>query len=319
MTLRIPVALLAALLSAGVSPAMAQIAAGTGGSSAAAAADPHAGHAMEAASRAQGTAAAAAAATQGDASLPPAEEGAKARLNASPRHGEYADITVPGGAKVRAWVSYPERKDKAPVVIVIHEIFGLSDWIRSVADQLAADGYIAIAPDLLTGKGPNGGGTEAYATRDDVVAGVRGLTPEDVVTRLDAVRAYAVGLPAANGKTGAVGYCWGGSTTFMYATRQAGLNAAVVYYGGSPADAATLAAIKAPVLGLYGENDARVNATIQPAKAAMAKLNKIYETHIYAGAGHGFLRAQSGQNGANLKATQEAWPTMLAFFAKHLK
>ena len=312
MNVRIPVALLVATLSAGVSPAMAQVVTGTRGA-AAAAPDPHAGHAMEA------QAPAAAAATQGAANLPPDEEGAKARLNASPRHGEYADITLPGGAKLRSWVSYPERKDKAPVVIVIHEIFGLSDWVRSVADQLAADGYIAIAPDLLTGKGPNGGGTEAYATRDDVVAGVRGLTPEEVVTGLDAVRGYAVKLPAANGKTATVGYCWGGSTSFMYATRQAGLNAAVVYYGGAPADASTLAQIKAPVLGLYGENDARVNASIEPAKAEMAKLNKVYETHIYAGAGHGFLRAQSGQNGANLKATQEAWPTMLAFFAKHLK
>ena len=263
--------------------------------------------------------AAAAPTTQGVTNLPAAEEGAKARLNASPRHGEYADVTVPGGSKLRSWVSYPERKDKAPVIIVIHEIFGLSDWIRGVADQLAADGYIAIAPDLLTGKGPNGGGTEAFATRDDVVAGVRGLTPEEVVTKLDAVRAYALKLPAANGKTATVGYCWGGSTSFMYATKQPGLNAAVVFYGSSPSDASTLAAIKAPVLGLYGENDARVNATIEPAKAEMVKAKKVYETHIYAGAGHGFLRAQSGQNGANLKATQEAWPTMLAFFAKHLK
>ena len=144
--------------------------------------DPHAGHATDAAAQAT------AAGQSGAANLPPAEEGAKARLNASPRHGEYADIALDGGTKVRAWVSYPERKDKAPVVIVIHEIFGLSDWIRSVADQLAADGFIAIAPDLLTGKGPNGGGTEAYASRDDVVAGVRGLTPDEVVTKLDAVR-----------------------------------------------------------------------------------------------------------------------------------
>jgi carboxymethylenebutenolidase len=215
-------------------------------------------------------------------------------------------------------VSYPERKEKAPVVIVIHEIFGLSDWVRSVADQLAADGYIAIAPDLLTGKGPGGGGTEAYASRDEVVAGVRGLTPDEVVTRLDAVRAFGAALPASNGKTATVGYCWGGSTSFMYATRQAGLDAAVVYYGGSPAEASSLAAVQAPVLGLYGEDDARVNATVPPAEAEMKKLGKVFETHTYAGAGHGFLRAQSGREGANLKATEQAWPTMLAFFKKHL-
>jgi carboxymethylenebutenolidase len=216
-------------------------------------------------------------------------------------------------------VSYPERKDKAPVIIVIHEIFGLSDWIRGVADQLAADGYIAVAPDLLTGKGPNGGGTEAFASRDDVVAGVRALTPDEVVTKLNAVRDYSVKLPAANGKTATVGYCWGGSTSFTYATRQPGLDAAVVYYGGSPSDASALAAIKAPVLGLYGEDDARVNATVPPAQAEMKKLGKVFDVHTYAGAGHGFLRAQSGRDGANLKATQQAWPTMLAFFKQHLK
>jgi carboxymethylenebutenolidase len=274
--------------------------------------DAHAGHAMEATPRASTNAAQA-----GAAHLPPAEEQAKNRLNTSPRHGEYADIALPGG-KLRAWVSYPERKDKAPVVIVIHEIFGLSDWIRGVADQLAADGYIAIAPDLLSGKGPNGGGTEAFATRDDVVAGVRGLAPDDVVSRLDVVRQYAIKLPAANGKTATVGFCWGGSTSFMYATRQGGLNAAVVFYGSSPGDATSLSAVKAPLLGLYGENDARVNATVDGAKTELTRLNKLFETHIYPGAGHGFLRAQAGQSGANLKATEQAWPTMLAFFKKHL-
>lgn len=311
--------LLIAALVPWARPAAAQVAPNKAQAARVADADLHAGHAMDAAAPsgqaagpAQGSARAVA------ASLPPAEEDAKARLNASPRHGEYADIALGGGAKLRSWVSYPERKDKAPVVIVIHEIFGLSDWVRSVADQLAADGYIAIAPDLLTGKGPNGGGTESYATRDDVVAGVRGLTPDEVVTRLNAVRDYGMKLPAANGKTATVGYCWGGSTSFMYATRQPGLDAAVVYYGGSPSDLATLASVKAPVLGLYGENDARVNATIDPAKAEMTRLNKVFEPHIYAGAGHGFLRAQAGQNGANLKAAREAWPAMLAFLKKYL-
>ena len=284
-----------------------------GAAQSASARDPHAGHAMEQAALAAGTG------QVGAANLPPAEENAKVRLNASPRHGEYADIALPGGGgALRAWVSYPERKDKAPVVIVIHEIFGLTDWIRSVADQLAADGYIAIAPDLLTGKGPNGGGTDAFASRDDVVAGVRGLAADEVLTRLNTVRDYATKLPAANGKTATVGYCWGGSTSFAYATMQPGLNAAVVFYGSAPSELSTLAGIRAPVLGLYGENDARVNATIDGAKAEMAKLGKVFEPHIFPGAGHGFLRAQSGQAGANLKATQQAWPTMLAFFKKHL-
>jgi len=283
--------------------------------------DPHAGHGgdAQAAAATQTPAPAAAPVAVDRAGLPPAEGHAKARLSASPRHGEYVDVPVAGGPALRAFVAYPERKDKAPVVIVIHEIYGLSDWVRGVADQLAADGYIAIAPDLLTGTGPNGGGTEAFATRDDVVAGVRGLTPDAVVTKLNAVRGYGLKLPAANGKTATVGYCWGGSTSFMYATRQPALDAAVVYYGTSPADLGTLAAVRAPVLGLYGENDARVNATIDPTKAEMSRLSKAYDPHIYPGAGHGFLRAQSGQDGANLKATEQAWPTMLAFFAKHLE
>lgn len=285
----------------------------TGGWSSAQVVDEHAGHARHSAAPASVSLAQA-----GSSALPPGEEGAKARLNSTPRHGEYATVALPGGGNLRAWVSYPERKDKAPVVIVIHEIFGLTDWIRSVADQLAADGYIAVAPDLLSGKGPGGGGTEAFASRDDVVAGVRGLAPDEVVSRLDAVRAFGAKLPASNGKTATVGYCWGGSTSFTYATRQPGLNAAVVYYGGSP-EASALAAVKAPVLGLYGEDDARVNATVPPAQAEMKKLGKVFDVHTYAGAGHGFLRAQSGREGANLKATEQAWPTMLAFFKQHLR
>ncbi len=210
--------------------------------------------------------------------LPAGEEGAKSRLEKSPRHGEYADVPVPGGSPIRAWVVYPERRDKAPVVVVIHEIFGLSDWIRNVADQLARDGFIAIAPDLLTGKGPNGGGTESVSSRDDVVALVRKLTPEEVDARLNAVRAYGIKLPAANGKTATVGFCWGGATSFRYATVQPDLNGAVVYYGSSP-DAAALANVKAPVLGLYGGDDARVNATIEPASAEMKKMGKSFEAN----------------------------------------
>lgn len=278
----------------------------------------HAAHAMHAATLAS-TSATHLAQPAGRAALPPAEETAKARLDSTPRHGEYETVALPGGGNLRAWVSYPERKDKAPVVIVIHEIYGLSDWVRSVADQLAADGYIAIAPDLLTGKGPGGGGTEAFASRDDVVAGVRGLTPDEAVARLDAVRGYAIKLPAANGKTATVGYCWGGSTSFLYATRQPALNAAAVFYGTSPSDAAALGAIKAPVIGFYGGNDARVNATVAPAEAEMKTLGKVFEAHTYEGAGHGFLRAQSGQDGANMKATEQAWPALLAFFKKHLQ
>lgn len=252
-----------------------------------------------------------------DEKLPPGEEQAKAALEKSPRHGEFVDVKLEGSEHpIRTWVVYPERKDKAPVVVVIHEIFGLSDWIRAVADQLAAEGLIAVAPDLISGMGPGGGGTDSLKSRDDVVQLIRGLTPEEATKRLDAVRAYAIKLPAANGKSATVGFCWGGSRSFAYAATQPNLNAAVVYYGSAP-DSQSLARIKAPVLGLYGGDDARVNATIAPAAAEMKKLGKIYETEIYEGAGHGFLRAQSGRDGANLKATQQAWPRMLAFLRKH--
>lgn len=248
--------------------------------------------------------------------LPPAEDTAKERLTTSSRHGELVSVDV-GGTPVRTWVVYPERKDKAPVVIVIHEIFGLTDWIRAVADQLAADGFIAVAPDLLSGKGPNGGGTESYPSRDDVTKAVSGLAPEEVAKRLDAVRDYAVALPAANGKSATVGFCWGGGASFAYAVAQPNLDAAVVYYGTPPRDPATLAAVHAPVLGLYGGDDARVTSTVDATAAKMKELGKVYEPHVFAGAGHGFLRAQSGQNGANLAATRAAWPLTVAFLRDH--
>jgi carboxymethylenebutenolidase len=275
--------------------------------------DAHAGHSADTA-----TTQAAATPTPDNTNLPAGEDGAKARLEKSPRHGEYADVPVPGGSPIRAWVVYPERKDKAPVVIVIHEIFGLSDWIRNVADQLAREGFIAIAPDLLTGKGPNGGGTESVPSRDDVVALVRQLTPEEVNGRLNAVRAYGMKLPAANGKTATIGFCWGGATSFRYATVQPDLNAAVVYYGSSP-DAAAVANVKAPVLGLYGGDDARVNATIEPAAAELKKLGKSFEPQLFDGAGHGFLRAQADRNGANRTATEKAWPRTIEFLKQHTK
>src|SRR5881392_1548680 len=178
-----------------------------------------------------------------------AQDWAKARLNNSPRHGEWVEIKS-GDRTIKAFVVYPERKDNAPVVIVIHEIFGLTDWIRSVADQLAADGFIAVAPDLLSGKGPGGGGTEAYSSRDDVTKAVSGLARDEVIARLDAVRDWALARPAANGKGASIGFCWGGSTSFAWAVAQPGLDAAVVYYGTAPDDLSTLATVKAPVLGL---------------------------------------------------------------------
>ncbi|PWB63760.1 MAG: carboxymethylenebutenolidase, partial [Deltaproteobacteria bacterium] len=195
---------------------------------------------------------------------------------------------------------------------------GLTDWIRAVADRLAADGFIAIAPDLLSGKGPGGGGTDKFAGRDDVVEAVRTLGDQEVVAMLDAVSRYGKGLPAATGKFATVGFCWGGGQSFHYATVQPGLGAAVVYYGTS-SDPGALGAIRAPVLGLYGGDDARVNATVGPAEARMKELGKTFIAHTYPGAGHGFLRAQDGRDGANLAASKKAWPATIEHLKKHLE
>jgi carboxymethylenebutenolidase len=252
------------------------------------------------------------------AGLPAAEDAAKARLNASPRHGELATVDV-RGTPVRVWIVYPERKDAAPVVVVIHEIFGLTDWIRAVADQLAAEGFIAVAPDLLSGKGPGGGGTDAYPSRDDVTKAVSGLARDEVITRLNAVRDWALARPGAKRKSASIGFCWGGSTSFAWAVAQPALAAAVVYYGTAPEDLSTLAAVKAPVLALYGGSDARVDATIPATEAKMTELAKVYEPHVFEGAGHGFLRAQDGQDGANRRAAEVAWPLTITFLRQHTK
>jgi len=259
---------------------------------------------------------AAAAAFGQSAGLPPAEAGAKAQLEGSPRHGEWVTVDA-SGDKVDAFVVYPERSDRAPVVIVIHEIFGLSDWVRSVADQLAADGFIAVAPDLISGKAPGGKGSRAVSA-DEARVLIAALDPAEVTRRINAVAKYATSLPAALPRFASVGFCWGGGVSFSYATQQPGLGAAVVYYGTSPATE-TLSRVTAPVLGLYGGNDARVGATVPPAAQEMKRLGKSFEYVMYEGAGHGFARAQDGQSGANLKAIQQAWPRMVGFLKSHLE
>lgn len=252
-----------------------------------------------------------------DASLPAGALDVASRLARSPRHGEWVMIRTGPSDSVKAWVVYPERASRAPVVVVVHEIYGLSTWVRGVADQLAADGYIAIAPDLLTGKVAPAPGSDTL-TQAAASAAIRTLASADVHRQLAAVGRYGMALPAADRRYGIVGYCWGGSTSFMHAVMSPeGLRAAVVYYGTSPADS-LLSRISVPVLGLYGGDDARVNATIAPADSAMRRLGKRYTPHVFAGAGHGFLRQQEGKDGANLAATRQAWPLTLAFFRTHL-
>jgi carboxymethylenebutenolidase len=204
-------------------------------------------------------------------------------------------------------------------VLVIHEIFGLTDWVRGVADQLAKEGFITITPDFLSGKGPNGGGSEELGQKAGEV--IRTLQPADTNAILDATRAYALTIPSSNKKVATIGFCWGGQTSFRYAISQPELNAAVSYYGPMPTDAAAYEKAKTPILGLYGGNDNRVNSTIDAAKAELAKHNVTYEPHIYDGAGHGFLRQQAGSEQApgNMKATEQAWPLTLEFLRKHTR
>ena len=253
----------------------------------------------------------------GDTVIPAGATTVAARLAQSPRHGEYVTIRTGPTDSVRAWVVYPERSTKAPVVVVVHEIFGLSGWVRGVADQLAADGFIAIAPDLLTGKATPAPGTDTLAA-DVARSLISTLRPADVQRQLAAVGQYGMSLPSAEKKYGIVGFCWGGSTSFAHAVASPpGLGAAVVYYGTSPATP-MLASVKVPVLGLYGGEDTRVGATVPPADSAMRALGKIFEPHMFAGAGHGFLRQQDGQAGANLRASRQAWPLTVGFFRTHL-
>ena len=193
--------------------------------------------------------------------LPAGAAEAEARLAASPRHAEWAMIASGNGDSTRAWVVYPERREKAPVIIVVHEIFGLSPWIRAVADQLAADGFVAVAPDLLTRYNVPGSPTNPNA--DSARAAIRNVTPDDMNRQVQAVARWAMALPAAQPRYGIVGFCWGGAAAFNHAVLSPpALGASVVYYGTSPAPT-QLGSVKVPVLGLYGGNDARVNATIR--------------------------------------------------------
>lgn len=253
-----------------------------------------------------------------DVVLPAGSVDARARLNSSPRHGEWAMIQAAPGDSIRAWVVYPERPDKAPVVVVIHEIYGLTPWVRGVADQLAADGFIAIAPDLLTSKAL-AGTPEDGPPSDQASAAIRTLDPGDVQRHIGATARYGMALPAASPKYGVVGFCWGGTTSFEHALHSSDVAAVVVYYGSTPRNA-NFSAVVAPVLGLYGSDDNRVNATIPIADSGMRAAGKRFESHVFAGAGHGFLRAQADtvRGAANVAASTEAWPATIAFFRKHL-
>jgi carboxymethylenebutenolidase len=263
--------------------------------------------------------------TQG---IPASGGGAVDRIQKSPRHAEWVAIKVNATDSVMAWVVYPERRDKAPVVIAIHENTGINTWTRNVADQLAADGFIGIAPDLTTMFRTSDLKTDPM--QDEGRAAIGKVTQAFANEAIGAVAKYGMALPAAQPKYGIVGFCWGGARSFHHATYAPGLGASVVYYG-SPPSPEDMAKINAPVLGLYGGNDARINATIPATDSTMKALGKSYQYHIFDGAGHGFLRAQNDaannpnatpaqldMGKANQAASVAAWPRTIAFFREKL-
>ena len=270
-----------------------------------------------------------------------AQEWARTKLERSPRHQEWIKVAH-DGREVQSFITYPEVKDKATAVVVIHEIYGMSDWVRGVTDQLAEAGYIAIAPDLLSGAGPKGGGTDSMDP-SAIGKAIRDLPPEQITADLDALVNYVAKLPACNGKVAVMGFCWGGSQAFRFATNNRKIKLAMPFYGTAPVEEQELARIHIPVLGFYGGNDNRVDSTIPKTEKQMTALGKTYEPVLYDGAGHGFMRAGESpppdaatmkadggdekkaretyeksmtSYAANKKARAEAWTRVLAALKK---
>ncbi len=242
------------------------------------------------------------------------QEWAKARLEKSPRHMEWVELKS-GDRKLKCFVAYPEKKDKTHVVIIIHEIMGMTDWVMSVADQLAEKGYIAIAPDFLSGMGPNGGRTDSFTDLGKIRETISGLPASQVTSDLDAACNYGKTLPSSTGKIAVGGFCWGGTQTFRFATTRKDLSAGFVFYGTGPTD---VSGINFPIYGFYGGNDNRVNATIPDSEKAMKDAGKSYKPVIYEGAGHGFMRAGEDPIGSaeNKKAREEGWKRWLEILSK---
>jgi carboxymethylenebutenolidase len=227
-------------------------------------------------------------------------------------HGEWVYVKRPGARdSIRAYVAYPERKDRAPAVIVIHEIFGLTEWEPTVVDRLAKQGFVAIVPDLLSSKYGR-----SPADPDSGRKLVAELEPNHITADLDAVYGYLNGLPAVlRDRVGVIGFCWGGGQSFRYATNNPNLRAAVVCYGPPP-DTAALKRIRAPVLGIYGENDARITSTLPDVTAKMRALGKQYTAETYPGTGHGFLKP--GRQGSDGPQVEKAWSRIVQFLRARL-
>jgi carboxymethylenebutenolidase len=244
-----------------------------------------------------------------------AQDWVKKQLNESPRHLEWVDVKQ-GERKIKCFIAYPEKKEKATSVVVIHEIFGLSDWVRNECDDLAKDGFIAIAPDLLSGK--PGEDSSKYTGNDDVRTAIRALPREQVAADLKAVADYVSHLPSASGKVAVTGFCWGGSQTWLALTTNPELKAGYVFYGSLDESLKHVDKITAPVYGFYGEQDARVSATVPATTAAMEKAKRSYTPKIYPGAKHGFMREGEGpdKKGPDKEARDDAWSKLIESLKK---
>ncbi|HTB11629.1 MAG TPA: dienelactone hydrolase family protein [Bryobacteraceae bacterium] len=251
------------------------------------------------------------------AAMVSAQDWAKERVEKSPRHRESVTITH-DGRKVDAFIAYPEASKNTPVIVVIHEIFGMSDWVQEVTDEFAAAGYIAIAPDLLSGMGPKGGGTKDFSGQTEIGQAIGKLPPDQITADLNAVADYGLKLPSAAKKLFVTGFCYGGGQAFRFATNRADLAATMSFYGPPP-DKEAMARIKGPVFGFYGGTDNRIGAMIPGAVENMKALGKVYEPVTYEGAGHGFMRAgeQPDASAANAKARDEAWVRIKKIMSSH--
>jgi carboxymethylenebutenolidase len=273
--------------------------------------------------------------SQGTAGLPASNTNAAARVKDSPRHAEWVKVAWEPGSSdsLMAWVVYPSTsRTKSPVVVVVHEIFGLQTWVRGVADQMAAEGFIAIAPDLLSRV--RGAPSSEELSGDSARKLIQGVNSTERNKGIIAAARYATSQPSAAQKYGVVGYCWGGATVFMHAVNggTTGFSGGVAYYGlpymtGAVPNADSLAKIKVPVMLLNGSKDARIAAAMPAVDSAMKTLGKKYSAQNYEGAVHGFLRAQDdpkatrdpAEEAANLAAAKDAWPKTGAFFKQSLK
>lgn len=246
----------------------------------------------------------------------PAQDWARAKLEKSPRHQEWVELKS-GTRKLQCFVVYPEANDKTTVIVMIHEIFGLTAWARDMADELAGEGYIVVAPDLLSGMAPNGGGTDSFTNQSAVTKAVSLLPSDQVTSDLNAATDYAAKIPSSNGKVVVAGFCWGGGQAFRFATTNKDVKAAFVFYGPPPKPE-DMAKITCPVYGFYGGNDQRVTSTVLTTTEAMKTAGKDFEPIIYNGAGHGFMRAGEAPDAseANQKACNEAFKRWLELLRK---